>query len=65
MVCVVWPFDQSQVSPALAVRSTESPGQKSTGPEAVMVGAGCGVLKVIMLIREVSDQHPDELWVCT
>jgi len=49
---VVSPFDHRYVSPALEVRSTESPGQKLVGPEAVIVGALGGVKRLIVSAAE-------------
>jgi hypothetical protein len=48
IVCVVSPVDHNQLLPADEVRSTESPGQRSVGPEGVMVGAAGGVLTLVM-----------------
>jgi hypothetical protein len=38
--CVVWPFDQSQDAPSLAVSVTVPPWQNVVAPEAVIVAAG-------------------------
>ena len=49
---LVSPVDHSHVSPALDVRSTESPGQKLVGPEAVIVGASGGVKRLTVVSAE-------------
>ena len=47
-------MDQSHVSPALELRSIESPGHIPTGPAGVIVGADGGVLIVTMVARDES-----------
>ena len=58
-------FDHSQVVPGVDSRSTLSPGQKSVGPEAVIVGADGGVLRVTTVMSEVSDLQLAADSVCT
>jgi len=65
MVWVVSPVDHSHVSPALADRSMESPGQIATGPAGVMVGAAGGVLTVTNSAAEESLRQLVASVICT
>ncbi len=65
MVWVVSPFVHRYVVPKLELRFTESPGQKSTTPEAVIVGGAGGVLIVTSVAEEATLQQPSGLLTCT
>ena len=63
IACVVAPFDQRYVLPALAVSVTLPPAQNVVGPPAVIVAAGVG-LTVTAVAADVALQ-PEALVTVT